>query len=307
MPGSASSAARVSARSALRSSRTVPRPGRCGQRDQRPAAGPRHPQRSSGSISASRAGVGNRRVTVCVARRGRAARRGPATSRAVAVRADGQAHLLTQDGLHRRSRRRRAAPAPAGRGRPRPAGASTRVLGQRLVDGDRVAVGVEQPAGALERRGEVAGVGQRERARHHARAAGRPGRRAPRPGRAAAGATRSYHPGPTASSPGTACTARKWCRSVGSERLAHGDPGADGPRRGCRTPSRAPGAQLGRRGGVHLADGVVELADAGEPRREGDVGEGEVGGLDQHPGGLGPAGAGQGERAGAVLLGDHAG
>ena len=69
----------------------------------------------------------------------------------------------------------------------------------------------------------------------------------------------------------------------------------------------APPAQLGRGGGVDLADGVVELPDAGEPGGEGDVGEGQVGGLDQHPGGLGAPGPGQGERAGAELGGEERG
>ena len=66
------------------------------------------------------------------------------------------------------------------------------------------------------------------------------------------------------------------------------------------------GPQPGRTGVVDLAQGVVELPDAGEAGREGHVGEGQVGGLDQHARGLRPAGPGEGERAGAVLLGDHA-
>jgi hypothetical protein len=45
------------------------------------------------------------------------------------------------------------------------------VLGERLVDRDRVAVGVEQAAGALGGRGQVAGVGQREGACDVARGA----------------------------------------------------------------------------------------------------------------------------------------
>ena len=65
-------------------------------------------------------------------------------------------------------------------------------------------------------------------------------------------------------------------------------------------------AELGRRRGVHLAHRVVELADAGEAGSEGDVGEGQVAGLDQGARGLCAAGAGQRQRAGAVLLGDHA-
>ena len=49
------------------------------------------------------------------------------------------------------------------------------------------------------------------------------------------------------------------------------------------------------------AHGVVELADAGEPGGEGHIGEGQVGGLDEHPGGLGALGPGQGQGIGADL------
>ena len=95
-----------------------------------------------------------------------------------------------------------------------------------------------------------------------------------------------------------------------------GEGRADGQPHGQRPPTRgrrsrrggAPApAQLARRGVVDLADGLVELPHAGEPGGEGDVGERQVGGLDQHPGGLGATGAGQGERRGAQLLGRAAG
>ena len=60
-------------------------------------------------------------------------------------------------------------------------------------------------------------------------------------------------------------------------------------------------AQVGRCGGEHRPDGVVELPDAGEPRRECHVGEAEIGRLDEHAGGVRSLGAGQGEWTGAHL------
>ena len=72
---------------------------------------------------------------------------------------------------------------------------------------------------------------------------------------------------------------------------------------GCGLPRR-PRSSVGE-SGVDLADRVVELPDAGEAGREGDVGELQVGGLDQHPRRLGPPGPGQGERAGAELGGEQ--
>ena len=67
----------------------------------------------------------------------------------------------------------------------------------------------------------------------------------------------------------------------------------------------SPPTQLGRSAGAHLADRVVELADGGEPRRERDVAERQVGGLDQHTRGLRPLGAGQRERVRADLRLQH--
>jgi hypothetical protein len=92
---------------------------------------------------------------------------------------------------------------------------------------------------------------------------------------------------------------------VGGERLAYGDARADGAGDPADALTGRLGAQVGRAGGVDLTHGVVELPDAGEARCEGHVGEGQVGGLDQHPGGLGATGAGERQRAGAVLLRDH--
>ena len=82
------------------------------------------------------------------------------------------------------------------------------------------------------------------------------------------------------------------------ERGADGEPHRDGARAGHPA---APAAQGGRAGGVDLAHGVVELPDAGEAGRERDVGEPEVGGLDEDPRGLRAARPGQRQRAGAEL------
>ncbi len=65
-------------------------------------------------------------------------------------------------------------------------------------------------------------------------------------------------------------------------------------------PARPP-TQLSRRARVHLAHGVVELAQAGEAGREGDVGERQVGGLDQQPRSLRALRARQRERPRAEL------
>ena len=63
----------------------------------------------------------------------------------------------------------------------------------------------------------------------------------------------------------------------------------------------AAAAQLGRRRREDLADGVVELADRGEAGRERDLGERQLGRLDQQSRGVGALGAGERERAGAEL------
>ena len=71
-------------------------------------------------------------------------------------------------------------------------------------------------------------------------------------------------------------------------------------------PPRRPRRSVGV-AGVDLADRVVELADAGEARRERDVGVGQVGRLDQHPCGLRPLRPGQRQRPGAELGGEQPG
>ncbi len=69
-----------------------------------------------------------------------------------------------------------------------------------------------------------------------------------------------------------------------------------------RSRARSPGGTQGTwRRGEHCLHGVVELPDAGEPARERDVGDRQVGRLEQHPRGLGALRAGQGDRPGAHL------
>lgn len=56
-------------------------------------------------------------------------------------------------------------------------------------------------------------------------------------------------------------------------------------------------SEFGGGGGEHRADGVVELADAGEAGSECHVGERQGCGLDEGAGGLGSLGSGQGQWA----------
>ena len=61
-------------------------------------------------------------------------------------------------------------------------------------------------------------------------------------------------------------------------------------------------AQCGRRHVEHLGHGLVELADAAETRGEGHICELHRGGHQQRARGLGPAGPGEGQRAGAEFV-----
>ena len=76
-------------------------------------------------------------------------------------------------------------------------------------------------------------------------------------------------------------------------------------RSGCARAGPEPGrralAQRRRGAFEHQANGVVELPDAGKPRRERDVAERQLRRLDQHPCGLRSLRAGQRQRAGADL------
>ncbi len=177
-----------------------------------------------------------------------------------------------------------------------------RVVGQRVLHRDRVAVGVEQPAAALDGGADVAQVLDGEPAAH-----------VPAPGHAVV--ELEHHPARSVrEAQGAGVPARPpglhaW-HSVGGEegehlvggvRRAHGQPQLEGAGRRCAGPTPPGGAELGGRGGVDLADGVVELADAGEPGGERHVAEGHRRGLHEHPRGLRPAGPGQGERPGPEL------
>ena len=77
--------------------------------------------------------------------------------------------------------------------------------------------------------------------------------------------------------------------SRGVQRRPVGEPNGDRPTADRRPWSRG-GPQLGRRDPVDLADGVVELADRAEPGRERDLGQPQVGRLDQGTSGLRPLG-----------------
>ncbi len=201
----------------------------------------------------------------------------------------GHRHLLAEDRAHRRLRRvrRRRHPA-AGR-----AGDQRRERGigaQHLVDGGGIGVQVEHPAGAGHRGGEVAQRGQAQ-ARDHGRAAVRRGL--------------DLHDGRTVrevQDPGErrAVPLLEAGYRVGAEELQH----LGGlVRRARRQPQGEPagpgraaaGRSAQRRGGrgVDVLHRLVELADAGEPGGEGDVGHRQVGGLDQQPCGVRALGAGQ--------------
>ena len=193
----------------------------------------------------------------------------------------------------------------------RTSGASSGVGGERLVDRDRVGVEVEQPAAALHRGGEVAQVVRRSSQRDVVGRARRE-RRDPGPcGSAACGGTsRVAGPTPRRRAP----RARRGTRAARPRRTARGGAGAGTARRAgeCAAPFAVPpvalvrrwrpsAAQLGRRRREHLADRLVELADAREAGRERDLGERQRGRLDQQAGGLRALRAGERERPGAEL------
>ena len=199
-------------------------------------------------------------------------------------------------------------------GHPEPGTAPERVrehgvVTQRGVHGVGVAAGVEQAPAALGRRPDVAEVGQREPAEdgpgpaglgqvepHHAVPVGQP---------QAAGVP----PGPAASIARHEVEGEELRHPLGVEGQPHRDADVDadrGPTVGRATTlardarSAAP-AQLGRRGGVHLLERVVELPDAGEPGGEGHVDRAPVGRLQQDPGVVGATGPRQRQRPGAEL------
>ncbi len=179
-----------------------------------------------------------------------------------------------------------------------------RVVAERVLDRQRVAVGVQEPAAALDGGGDVPQVLDAQSAAHVTAV----GHRVVELEHDVAGAVRQPQRACVpARSPGLDPRDRvgreEGQHLRGGVRRADGEPQLEpaGSRRGG---SRAAGAQLARRRGVDLADGVVELPDAGEPGRERHVGERHRRGLHQHPGGLGALCPRQRQRA-RTELGDE--
>ena len=150
-----------------------------------------------------------------------------ATSRPATVRAPATLDLLAE---HRADRGLVAvdlAGHPEAAGRPDQR-ADDRVAGELVVDGDRVAVGVDQPAGPLDGGGGVAQVVQPNAARDERRLARSTARRRARAGRCRGRAGRSrvraYQPWPATSTPGTRWWARKSSSGPAGERRADGEP-----------------------------------------------------------------------------------
>ena len=171
-----------------------------------------------------------------------------------------------------RSPRRRRVPGSRIPGRPATDRRERRVGAEQLVDRDRVGVQVEQPAQPGHRRAEVARVGQPQRGHARAPAAGAS---APSPARAAAAASARTSPSTTDSTPATRAGARGSQQPGRVERRRNGSRSTSVPAAaGVAAAPPGLGAQRARRHPVHRADGVVELADAGEPGRERDVGHG---------------------------------
>jgi hypothetical protein len=108
----------------------------------------------------------------------------------------------------------------------------------------------------------------------------------------------------TSSRPGTACllrNARSAVPAKGSRQLRAKLDYSRRPRAGAV--GAAP--QLARGGCEDGANGLVELADAPEASREGDVRKRQAGRVDQQSGGARPLGAGQRDRPGAELLAEQ--
>jgi len=177
-----------------------------------------------------------------------------------------------------------------------------RVGGQGVVDGDGVGIEVEQSPAAADRGGKVAQVGQGQPAGDVVglRLEADDAVSVRQPQGATVGAVAPLlHAGD-----GRGGEVPE--QVVGAQRAAEGEPDADRALYRWYLPDRAaaPSAscpQLARCQGEHLADGVVELADAREAGGAGDVDHGQGGGLDQQPGGLCACGPRQRQRAGTEL------
>ena len=218
----------------------------------------------------------------------------------------GEADLLTEHGAHGQlvavDRTRHPQAGACADERP-----EHRVAGERVTDRDRVAVGVEESAYALHGGAEVAQVGEPEGRRHESGEA-----LLQRVGELEgdqAGAVRKRHRARVRRvvgrlDAGHHVGGEEDEQGLAGERRPHRQPELEGATGRAVAP---PPAQLGRGRGVDLADGVVELTDAREARRERHVGGTQLRRLEQDPRGLRALGAGQGQRAGPELLGEESG
>ncbi len=167
-----------------------------------------------------------------------------------------------------------------------------RVAAQHVIDRDRVGVEVEQPAHARDRGPEVPRVAER-RAGTGRQCRRRPPRRSRARGavEACVGTCRRRpprHPGWRADR-GT----RAGCEV---ERRATGQPNLHAVRHVVFAAAPAPFAEQRRARVEDLADRGVELAQRGEPGRERDLRDRQVGRLEQQPGDVGTLRTGQRQR-----------
>ena len=167
------------------------------------------------------------------------------------------------------------------------------VAGQRVHHRFGVGIEIQEPSAPGDRGGKVAEVVEHQlgNGRDRLRASSRLGRCR----RAAAGCVDTHRRG----LPRNPVRRRRPDDRKRPRRRTASGPAAEGtpfPARRCgfRTRTGPPRACVRTSACFeHQAHGVVELPDAGKPGGERDVAERQVGGLDQHPGGLRPLCAGQ--------------
>ena len=310
MPGSASSApAYVVAVGAAVERDVARRPGLRHSADQRPAPGPRHRQRrrvERGERRGVGEQVGEARRPVALRPGGRAS----ATSRAATVRAPATLTCWPMHGAHgdlvavdvagHPEARVRAGPAARSPGRRRSAsatatGSQSASSSRRTARRPRRCRGGRAARTSPARTRSAPGVGARRRCPA--------GRCRARVGRSR---VRAYQPVAGRLDARDHAVGEEVEQRAAGERRAHGEPHASRVRRSAAP--RRPGARAARSAWRRRPRGrVVELPHAGEAGGEGDVGEGQVGRLDQHPRGLRAPGAGQRERTGAELAGEQPG